>query len=339
MPIKFVCPKCNTTLQVSDAMAGKQGKCKCGNVVAIPAASSAVPAAAKPVAQSSTPGASRPAGAPSVAGNPRPAGSPQVSQTAAPAVPMPNIQLATTSASTRNVGSLLDEITESDFKSKAVVPRPDAVPTKKSETALLKKFTAADDYQVAPVEVSGRPGGLIILSVLNFLGALGAIGLIVLALGATAILSQAAETQPFLKLTGLLAAIGVVALIVSLTVGIGLLTRIQAFWWMAITAYSVNLCSGLTSALLDLVMPDPNGNTNLSVSYGKAFGSAVVGIMILYYLYSPKVIKWFDVKFKLGIAFAITFSIGLLLGGGGAYGMRVMADQVQPVEVSPDVGQ
>ena len=339
MPIKFVCPKCNTTLQVPDTMAGKQGKCKCGNVVSIPTTGTGVPVAAKPAVQSTTSSATRPAVPASVGGTPRTAGSPQVAQPATPAAPMPNIQMGSSSASARNVGTLFDEITASDFKSKAVVPRPDEVPTKRSETALLKKFTAADDFQAGKVEEVGRPGGLVLLSVINFLGAIGSIGLIVVAVAASAVLAQASETMPLLRLSGLLICIGVMGLIISLTVGIGLLTKIKAFWWMAVTLYSANLASGLTDALLDLVMPNPNIDTNTSVTYGKAFGSVVVGIIILYYLYSPKVIKWFDIKFKPGLAFAITFAIGLLLGGGGAFGIRVMSNQVQPVAVSPDVGQ
>lgn len=37
MPIKVACPKCKNVLQVSSKMAGKSGKCKCGNVIKIPA--------------------------------------------------------------------------------------------------------------------------------------------------------------------------------------------------------------------------------------------------------------------------------------------------------------
>ncbi len=106
MPIKIVCPKCNANLQVPDSMAGKQGKCKCGNMLSVPAVAAAT----------------------------------------APNTNVPQ------SASARNVSALLEEVTDLDFKSKAVVPRPDAVPTKRSETALLKKYTAADDFQVKPAK-------------------------------------------------------------------------------------------------------------------------------------------------------------------------------------------
>ncbi len=36
MPIKFACPKCQNVLSVSSKLAGKKGKCKCGNEVLVP---------------------------------------------------------------------------------------------------------------------------------------------------------------------------------------------------------------------------------------------------------------------------------------------------------------
>jgi hypothetical protein len=297
MPIKIVCPKCNANLQVPDAMAGKQGKCKCGTVLSIPAVAAA--AVAKP-AQSKP--ANAPAGAKPVAA-------------ARPAAPV--------STSARNVGSLFDEITATDMGQKAVVPKPDAVPTKKSESALLKKFTASDDYVAGNAEEKeGRPGVLIVLSILNFIASLGGLGLAIVGLVATAALSQAAETVPLLRLSGLIVALGFVMFAFSVTMGIGLLTRIQAFWWIGVTMYAINLCFGVTDAVFDLVMPLQSADTNVAKVYGKIAGSVVIGILILYNLYSPRVRKWFSIKISSQVVFAITFGIALLIGCGGAFGTR-----------------
>lgn len=45
MPIKFACPQCKNVMSVADNMAGKNGKCKCGNSITVPRPAASDPAA------------------------------------------------------------------------------------------------------------------------------------------------------------------------------------------------------------------------------------------------------------------------------------------------------
>lgn len=64
MPIKFACPKCNKVMSVPDNLAGKSGKCICGNKLSIPAAktksSSAKSKSAKKTAETAPAGGGAP---------------------------------------------------------------------------------------------------------------------------------------------------------------------------------------------------------------------------------------------------------------------------------------
>lgn len=58
MPIQFACPKCKAKMTVKDSMAGKSGKCKCGNSIMVPAAASAAAQPRKAAAPASNPSVS-----------------------------------------------------------------------------------------------------------------------------------------------------------------------------------------------------------------------------------------------------------------------------------------
>jgi DNA-directed RNA polymerase subunit RPC12/RpoP len=84
MPIEFACSSCQQTVRVSDAAAGKKGRCpKCGSILDIPMASSAAPAASAPAPARPKPTAvpAKPAAAAAPKPAPKPA-APPASQSA-----------------------------------------------------------------------------------------------------------------------------------------------------------------------------------------------------------------------------------------------------------------
>ncbi len=279
MPIQVTCPSCKTALQVPDALAGKQGKCRCGTILSIPASTAS--------------SGSRP--------QPMKAGQP---------APRPSAKPAPVSKANPIVASLLEQVTESDMKLKAVVPKVEAPPTKQSELALLKSFTKADDFQAPVVDANKRPTSAMVIGIFSLLIAFSSIAAGAVLFSNSEVANQAYGNIPE-GAVQLLAVLSIVQGSLMLVAGIGLFTRIAILWYVAASVWALRLVDQLGWAFVGLIYAR---QVNISYTYVRFAGIVVVGGIFLYSLHSERVRKWFHVRLHPQLAFAITGGIGLVLG-------------------------
>ena len=266
--IQFQCSDCGKTLSVKDELAGKRVKCPCGAVVT-------ATATAQPRA---TMKSSRTAQAPRTAAAARPG-----------------------LGDDSDLGSLFDELTESDFNPQGLGGQRPMVSTEpKSDPLAAYRTDQRGGRTGRSSAASGsRPIGLIILAILNFLVATAAVAGAVLIVVGASFLEEMEESFPLLRtmaliIAGFIAVVGVF----YLTLGVGLLSRRPWGWWLAVVIYSFNVCDHVMRVIFGLI---GGGGPDLV----RAFSGLAIASWIASYIYSEKIRDHFEIKTKPGLAIGI----------------------------------
>jgi hypothetical protein len=279
MPIPVTCPKCGTQSQAPDAAAGKRSRCKCGEVIAIPAVGQAV-------GKSSVANPSKAASAPTKSKSPAPAPEPKDS-------------------------SLFDVLTDRDFQQTQVNPYAVTEKSGISDAEALRTYLRNEQGKVAPVKES--QGNLALIVAGFFIGLIKNIFLIVVVLALMHLVPQIGEAIPFLRLGGIYLAILSVYAILDLAAGVGVILRKNWGWWLALVGLGWIISERLVGFIAMLMVSE-----DIPRLVGFGVGSSVAGLIatgLIHSLAQPKIQQKFKVKVPVGLAWAIALLVPLVLEG------------------------
>lgn len=191
-------------MSVADSLAGKSGKCKCGNKVTVPGSNSQPDSSASKLSNDRI-------------------GDDSAKGDAAPAAP--------------GLAGVFDELTESDYGRRSPYEQLYSPTNTNNDRATLKKFDNQEEELEQKAGVA--KGMLIFIAILNFLNGIGCGVMAVLFIAASSIIEMLAKSVPELRLgVGLGIAFFSVATLIFMAGGVGLLMRKAWGWFLTAMVFS-----------------------------------------------------------------------------------------------------
>jgi len=277
MPIPVVCPKCGTKSSAPDNAAGKRLRCRCGEIVAIPA--------------SSPPSAPAPAPAPATAAK--------------------SSKPASESPTPSSTGSLFDVLTERDFRQTQVNPYAVSEKSGNSDAAALRTYLKDEDAKKN--KAKQNQSNIAVIAVGFFIGLIKTVFLIVMLAALMKVLPQVAETVPFLQLGGIYFVMLIAYAIVDLVAGVGILMRKPWGWWFAVIGLGWIMAErGI--GLVSMFMVSDNTPRLIGFAIGTLIASGLAIALINVLLQSDNQAQ-FKVRVSGAVAWTVAILIPLVIEG------------------------
>lgn len=349
MPIQVTCPACNSTLRVPDSMAGKKGKCKCGELISVPAATRSS-VASKSDSKSQIPSGNRAtlqqpgnANQPSKNGDSAEkltvkcgqcgkeikvplsmagkrgkcgcGGVIAVPRIAKGSMGGMNAKALATLGGGQLADSVFDDLKEQDFERTAVNPyAPTKVDTRR-DAKILKTFTAEDEEEKKAEKKKAGMMTIYVMAACHILGGLLFIVGSLLLIVAAGMLSEVIDEIPFAKVgISVVAVIVGIAGIFNIATAVGLLIKQSWGWWLAVISCGWAI-GERSSGVVDSI-------ANGLDSTEKIQGSAVYGVFVLVWfvflqtLVSRETQAIFNVSVKPAVGWVVGLGLALAFGGG-----------------------
>ncbi|MCA9193010.1 MAG: hypothetical protein KDB03_14645 [Planctomycetales bacterium] len=209
------------------------------------------------------------------------------------------------------LASVFDDLTESDFNRQSpykVVYEP---PKNSGDAKVLRRFEDQIEGEIA-TKPGQLTGVLIFFAVMNILSGIGALVLVGILIASRGFVDQLAAQFPLARLGyAVILAICSVAMLMSLTAGIGVLLK-QWWGWLCM---AITYTSSAIDRLGDLVLTIMSGFEQMA--FFKAFISFIIGVLIASYMYKDDTLRVFRIK---NGTLKVVAAVGAVLLIGGLYG-------------------
>ncbi len=317
MPIQFKCPKCNNSISVPDAAAGKQGKCKCGNPVKVPGAPVQPSAKSQPV--SSSPSMSKaPA---SQVGGPTATGPANINTAGAP-------KLDFLSGGTSK--ALFDQISNADLTKTSVNPYAVGPSTGPSDASVLKKYVKEEGGKKKKKgkksNAENVESTIKASAILHFIGAVVQIGVAVLLFAAGGLIAGFLGVNGAAGLGGLIILYAVVSFasgIWNVANGVGLLKRQTWGWWSTMIGFSYAIIDRLADTAMKIFLIKSAEPQSVGFFVGVGVFVALC-LVIAVSLSSVDGLRAFNVSTNAAVRRAIVLGVGLVIALGFNAGKYVL---------------